>query len=92
MDQIIAWIISNFGAVGVLGLGGFFAWRDFKAEQRRQEERYLDAINKMISSNEISRDKYVELATTTIKALSDVHTSNVRVRDLMDERLPPGGR
>ena len=93
MEPIITWILTNWGAPGLLLIAGFFVWRDLKADQARSEERYVELVDKTVASHELSREKWVDLATTTVKSLGDVHGSHQRLRDLIDERCPrKGGR
>lgn len=91
MEPLVTWLLTTFGVPGALAVGGFFVWRDIKADQQRAEERYVELIDKTVASHELSRDKFVDLATTTIKSLSDVQASHIRLRDLIDERCPRNG-
>lgn len=91
METFIGWVLTTWGMPGALAIGGFFVWRDLKNEQAASEKRYIDLIDRTIEGQEAGREKYVDLATTTIKSLGDVHASHQRLRDLIDERCPRNG-
>lgn len=92
MDSLIAWVLQNYGALGLTMIVGGYGFWHLRMEQKDGEKRYIDLVEKTIASGETGRDKYENLAVTTIKSLGDVHASHQRLRDLIDERCPKGGR
>lgn len=86
MDPLIAWLIKEYGLVGVALVVGGWAYLDQRKTNRENEKRYIDLVEKNAAVNQAHLKNYTDLVISNIKALSDLEQSDIRLRDMVDER------
>lgn len=92
MEAAVAWILTNYGGAGLVGILIAYVWWDGRARQATWEQRYVALVDGQAEVYEATQDKYVNIVEKNIQTIEGLKNSHERLRDLIDERCPPYGR